>query len=105
MSEIITTYLNGQVVEEELRLTLTELCHACGITKEHLMIWVSEGVIEPTGQQPQDWQFAGPSLRRARLAVRLTQDLEINAAGVALALDLIDEINDLRARLRRSERA
>lgn len=105
MSETITTYLNGQVVEEELRLTLTELCHACGITEEQLMLLVSDGVIEPTGQQPKDWQFVGPSLRRARLAVRLTQDLEINAAGVALALDLIDEINDLRARLRRSGRA
>lgn len=102
MHETITTYLQGQVVEEELHLTLTELCRACGIAEEHVTTWVFEGVIEPTGQLLQDWQFGGPSLRRARLAQRLARDLEINPAGVALALDLLDQINDLRARLRRS---
>lgn len=102
MPEIITTYLNGQVVEEELHLTLTELCQACGAAEEHVTTWVLEGVLEPTGRQPQEWRFGGPALRRAHIALRLTRDLEINAAGVALALDLLDEINDLRTRLRRS---
>jgi chaperone modulatory protein CbpM len=47
------------------------------------------------------WRFSGSSLRRARLALRLSQDLEVNAPGVALALDLMDEIEELRARLHR----
>jgi hypothetical protein len=33
--------------------------------------------------------------------LRLQQDLGLNAAGVALALDLIDEMNRLREELRR----
>ncbi|MBI3524338.1 MAG: MerR family transcriptional regulator [Betaproteobacteria bacterium] len=102
MHETITTYLRGQVVEEELHLTLTELCQACGMAEEHVTTWVFEGVLEPFGQLPQDWQFSGPSLRRARLALRLARDLEINPAGVALALDLLDQITELRTRLGRS---
>ncbi|MBC7392310.1 MAG: hypothetical protein H7340_03175 [Variovorax sp.] len=39
--------------------------------------------------------------RRARLAVTLTRELEINAPGVALALDLMDVIEALKASLRR----
>ena len=40
--------------------------------------------------------------RRARVAVRLTRDLELNTPGVALALDLLDEIHELRSQLARS---
>jgi chaperone modulatory protein CbpM len=36
-----------------------------------------------------------------RRAARLMHDLDINAAGVALALDLLDRIAELESRLRR----
>ena len=65
------------------------------------MSWVSEGVLEPIGEAPTEWRFAGQSLRRARLALSLTRDLELNPPGVALALDLLDEIAALQARLQR----
>jgi chaperone modulatory protein CbpM len=38
-------------------------------------------------------------MRRARVASRLQGDLGINLAGVALALQLLDEIEELRERL------
>ena len=38
-------------------------------------------------------------MRRARMAARLQGDLAINLAGVALALQLLDEIEELRERL------
>jgi chaperone modulatory protein CbpM len=91
----------GRVVEEEIRLTLTELCRACGATEHELTVWVSEGVIEPEGEAGGVMQFGGASLRRARRAAHLARDLEINPAGVALALDLLDEIEALRSRLAR----
>ena len=59
------------------------------------------GLLAPFSLLPQDWRFGGSSLRRARLALRLTRDLEINAAGVALVLDLLDQIEDLKAQLKR----
>lgn len=91
----------GPIVEEEIRLTLMELCQACNATEEHVTTWVFEGVLEPVGEAPQEWRFTGQSLHRARLALWLTRDLEVNPPGVALALDLLDEIAALRARLQR----
>ena len=41
-------------------------------------------------------------LRRAKLAITLTRELELNTPGVALALDLMDRIDALEARLRRT---
>ncbi|MCX7166272.1 MAG: MerR family transcriptional regulator [Rhodocyclales bacterium] len=96
------TFIQGPVVEEEVHLTLVELCQACSAEQEHVTAWVFEGVLDPVGESPQDWRFGGESLRRARLALRLSRDLEINPPGVALALDLLDEIAALRARLQRS---
>lgn len=95
------TFIQGLVVEETVRLTLVELCQACSAEEEHVLAWVFEGVLEPVGESPSDWRFGGESLRRARLALRLSRDLEVNPPGVALALDLLDEIAALRARLLR----
>ena len=93
--------LRGPVVEEEIRLTLVELCRVCRVPEAQVRSWVGEGVLEPMGRAPEEWQFAGAALRRTRLATRLTRDFELNPPGVALALDLLDEIDALRARLRR----
>jgi chaperone modulatory protein CbpM len=89
------------IVEEDVHLTLIELCRACHAHEEQVHVWVVEGVLTPIGESPQEWRFAGASLRRARLALTLTRELEINAPGVALALDLMDEIDALKASLRR----
>ena len=101
MNQTITRTLQGQVVEEEMEMTLIELCHACDAPQEQITVWVLEGVLEPRGQQPQEWRFGGAALQRARLALRLTRDLEINPAGVALALDLLEEIAALETQLKR----
>ena len=78
-----------------------ELCRACRAPETHVIAWVNEGVLDPVGAAPQDWRFTGPSLRRAKLALWLTRDLEINPPGVALVLDLLDDLAALQARLER----
>lgn len=102
MSRTELTLVQWPVVEEDVHLTLVELCQACNAEQEHVLAWVFEGVLEPAGASPQDWTFGGESLRRAQLALRLSRDLEINPPGVALALDLLDEIAALRTRLQRA---
>ena len=42
-------------------------------------------------------------MRRARVAMRLQSDLGINLAGAALALQLLDEIENLRARVKATD--
>lgn len=94
-------FIQGSVVEEGVELSLIELCSACGAEEHHILAWVDEGALQPAGQLSEDWRFGGESLRRARRAHRLTHDLEINPPGIALVLDLLDEITLLRARLTR----
>ena len=101
MNRTISSALRGSVVEEEVELTTIELVRACRTTEQQVEVWVSEGVLQPSGDTREAWRFRGDSLARMRLATRLMQDLEINSAGVALALDLLDRIAELESRLRR----
>jgi chaperone modulatory protein CbpM len=96
-----TSLLHGSVVEEDLQLTTLELCRACRTTEAQIEVWVYEGVLQPSGASREAWRFGGDSLARMLLATRLMQDLEINAAGVALALELLERISELESRLGR----
>jgi chaperone modulatory protein CbpM len=103
MRENDPVYLQGDIVEEHVEFTLIELCRVTGASEEQFTLWVNEGAFEPRGTRIEEWRFSGASLRRAVTAQRLTRDLELNAQGVALALDLLDQINELRARLARQD--
>jgi chaperone modulatory protein CbpM len=94
------TVLQCQVVEEEVSMSLAELCRACGTERELVVQLVEHGVVEPQGADPQAWVFAGASLQRTRVALRLLRDLELNLPGAALAVDLLDEIARLQRALR-----
>ena len=91
--------LTGHILEEGERLSLAQLCRACGVHAEWVVGLVEEGVLEPTGSTMAQWRFTGASLRRVHVALRLQRDLGVNTSGVALALELMDEIRELRARL------
>ncbi|MDH3279837.1 MAG: chaperone modulator CbpM [Gammaproteobacteria bacterium] len=101
MAKQATDTLNGIILEEEARLTLRELCDACVVNADFICELVDEGMLEPAGQEKSHWYFTGISLRRVRRAQRLQRDLGINLAGVALALDLLDEVDQLREQLNR----
>ncbi|MEY6433076.1 chaperone modulator CbpM [Thioalkalicoccus limnaeus] len=96
--------IEGVVLDEGLIVTLTELKQLCGSSDQMLEYLVDEGVLCPQGRRPDEWRFSGREVRRARRALRLQRDLELNPAGTALALELIEEIETLRARLRVLER-
>ena len=104
MSNRSLSVIHGALVENEFQFTLVELCKACHADIDQLVVLVDEGVLTPSGDNPHDWRFGGATLRRARRALRLTRDLELNAAGAALALDLLDQIEALRLRLLRADK-
>jgi len=94
------TVLCGVVLEDEpTTLTTTDLCRACGVHAEVIIEYVEYGILEPQGRGVRAWRFSPGNLRRAQRALNLQRDLDINAAGIALALDLLDEVASLRARL------
>ncbi|MFM0480771.1 chaperone modulator CbpM [Paraburkholderia strydomiana] len=101
MSEPSTTWIEGHIVEEDSEFTLTGLCRATGASEEQVVLWVSEGALGPHEGAPSAWRFKGLSLCHTRIALRLVNEFEINAPGIALALDLLEEIDSLRARIGR----
>jgi len=94
--------VTGILLDEESELSLSELCHACGVPAERIIALVEEGIIEPRHRQPQ-WRFSGICVRRVRRAYTLERDLGINLAGAALAIELLEEIERLQAHLARLE--
>lgn len=95
--------MNGVVLEEQTELSLDDLCRACAAQTELMLALVAEGILEPYSPTPLGqihtlWRFSGVVLHRAKVAVRLQNDLGVNLAGVALALELMDELAVLRQR-------
>ena len=92
--------LSGAIFEESDLLTLEELSRICAVDERHIVELVDEGVISVVEVGSVQRRFSGTALRRARLALRLERDLELNLAGVALALELLEEVERLRRELR-----
>ncbi|MFA7240861.1 MAG: chaperone modulator CbpM [Sulfuricellaceae bacterium] len=99
-NEKMLPQLSGFILEEQTQFTLAELSRACAVHAECIIELVEEGVLAPVGREPHRWRFTGIHLRRATMALRLQRDLGVNLAGAALALQLLEETETLRARLR-----
>lgn len=97
---LLQVVISGQVFDEELHISLVEFCQICQINSTEVIEMVQEGILEPvSGVSYQEWHFNSVAINRLRTAKRLQQDLQINLPGIALALDLLQEINRLRKRL------
>jgi len=82
------------------QLTLRELCRVFDLPADEVVDLVDFGVVEPArGRHPAQWRFSSTSISRVRRALRLRRDLQIDYAGLALVLDLLEEVHELRTRL------
>jgi chaperone modulatory protein CbpM len=90
--------LMGQLLDDSLELGFEEFCEICHTSEDFVVELVAEGVIEPRSEDGDRarWRFTGHSVRRTQVAIRLHEDLDVNLPGVALALDLLEEIERLR---------
>ncbi|MDN5865076.1 MAG: chaperone modulator CbpM [Gammaproteobacteria bacterium] len=100
MTHESVSVVTGILLDEDTELALDDLARACGAEREWVLELIAEGIISPADKSGREWRFRGSSLTRVRVARRLQRDLEVNVSGIALALDLLDEIERLRARLR-----
>lgn len=85
----------------ESALSLDELLLASGLTREEVEALLDFGVIEPVRPSPPS--FPAQALLRARTAARLRAHFELNASGMALAVDLLQRMEALEARIRQLE--
>ena len=78
-------------------LSMRDICQRCGVHAELVIEMVEYGVVEPAAVDTRRrWLFAGDSLARLNRAQRLRRDLHLDLPGLALSLDLLDEIDALR---------
>lgn len=97
-SRTLSLVHTGTVLEED-SLSLGEISLACGAHADWIIGLVEESILEPQGNEICSWRFSGTSLLRARSAQRLERDLGVNIAGIALALDLLGELENLRTQI------
>lgn len=102
MNSIEGSASQAVIVETELQFSIMDLSRICGADVSTLEALVHEGVLTPLDLQSSQWVFSGAALPRARKATRLLMELELNAAGAALVIDLMEEVETLRSQLRRA---
>ena len=88
-----------EVIEQRVELTLTELCRYGGADEHVVVELVAHGLIDPVGGGLTPWRFTGSTLTVIRRASRLMHDLGLNAAGAAVAIELLDRIERLERHL------
>ena len=92
--------MTGMLIDDDQLFTLADLCRSCGVHAEMISEMIEYGIIEPQGESAATWQFTGGCLWRVTTVVHLQRDLEVNLAGAALALDLLEEVRELRRQIK-----
>ncbi len=85
--------------EQDIELGFEDFVRACGSEPEWIVALIEENVISVEGA-PKTAHYSGWQLARVRRAHRLHRDFDASAPAVALLLDLLDEVAQLRRRLR-----
>jgi chaperone modulatory protein CbpM len=89
-----------EILDDTAPVPLSEVLASTRLERTYLVNMVEAGVVTPVGATIEQWTFVRADLRRLRIARRLIEDLDVNAAGVALILDLLEERNALLSRVR-----
>ena len=89
----------GQLLDEQMRLSLEELARACCMAPGWVVERLEAGLIQ--GEQAGGtWQFSSTSVVRARRLARLESTFDADPQLAGLTTDLIEEVAQLRQRLR-----
>ena len=90
--------ISGTLFDEATEISIVDLCDACSIDVTVVEEMIAEGIVEPSGRERNRVPYG--TVRRTRTVIHLQHDLGVNLAGAALALDLLEQIAQLRAQLR-----
>ena len=94
--------LVGTVIGDESVLSIDELARACGAESQWIIELVAVGVLEPEGPETSNWRFHAADLTCARRVARLQRDFDASLDAAAAMLDLLEQIEQLRARLKQA---
>ncbi|MFK0086289.1 chaperone modulator CbpM [Pseudomonas sp. NPDC090755] len=80
-----------------VQLDMQTLCREADLPAAYVIEIVEHGIVEPSGRTPEEWLFDDQAPVLAKRAAKLQRDLELEWEGVALALELLDEVQQLRS--------
>lgn len=86
-------------------LTLEQLCSVCALEREWLVVRVRDGFVPVTcaavGSAETEWRFTTTTLSRVRRMREIERAYDAAPELAALVADMLEEMDALRARLRR----
>jgi chaperone modulatory protein CbpM len=89
------------IVLEDPCLTLEQLASACSVEMEWIARRIDEGLLPSAGQSPSEWRFSSGEVRRVRRMRQIERDFDAVPELAALVADMLEEMDELRARLER----
>lgn len=97
--------LTIDVAASRATFSLREMCERGECHAELVLKMVSYGIIEPiestTDASEATWEFDLAALMRLHKAIRLQRDLKLNLPGLAMSLELLDEVESMRRDIHR----
>lgn len=94
-----TEVLIGVVVEDSW-LTLEQVAAACTVEPDWLLHRIEEGLLPGASSISGTWHFSRASVQRARRMRQLERDFDAVPELAALVSDMLEELDELRTRLR-----
>jgi chaperone modulatory protein CbpM len=91
--------LTGSLLDESW-LTLEQVAAACTVEPQWLERHIEEGLFPQTECVAGTWRVSAVHLRRARRMREMERVFDAEPELAALVADLLEEVDDLRARLR-----
>lgn len=85
---------------EETWLTLEQMAAACTVEPEWLLRHIEEGLFPHAESVAGVWRFSVQAVVRARRMRQLERDFDAVPELAALVADMLEEMDQLRARLR-----
>lgn len=79
--------------------SLDHLVQVSGLSNEALLNLVEAGILEPANKDPDNYFFSVDCIVIARKARRLRDDFELDAEGLAVAINLLRRIDRLETQL------
>jgi chaperone modulatory protein CbpM len=90
-----TAILEGLLVDTDCDLSLEDLCHATQSEPAFIHALIDYDIIIANGRDTH-LRFCAHALKRTRMAVSFQRDLHVNLSGIHLALELLDQIEQLK---------
>lgn len=94
------TVITGVIMDDHgSQISFLEVCRHYAIPEDLLLELLEYGLISEIAHPTKETMLTQQHLQRILSAHRLHQDLDVNSPGAILALELMDELKELRRQL------